>query len=257
MDSLAVPQGQGARYFAPTGLTGALDPSRHVGGTISGSPVTGTFITGDWVSSADGNFYICTAGGTPGTWVAVGTPAALNALAADIPTVGEVIPRREFLVNNTVAPTTGTMALAYFTAARTETINTLTVWSGATAASATPTLIRFGIYSIDGSGNGTLVASTANDTTLLAATNTVYAKALSGSWSKQVNTRYATAVLVVSGVGMPSYHGQQFISSAPTSVYTLITPPIQARVLSQADLPPTFTAAAAVGFQARIGMHLS
>lgn len=51
-----------------SGLTGATAASRYVGGTTSGAPTSGTFLTGDWVTSADGRVYVCTAGGTPGTW---------------------------------------------------------------------------------------------------------------------------------------------------------------------------------------------
>jgi hypothetical protein len=58
--------------FAPSGLTGATDIARFVGGTVSGAPVTGTFAAGDYVVAQDGKIYICTADGSPGTWSQVG-----------------------------------------------------------------------------------------------------------------------------------------------------------------------------------------
>jgi hypothetical protein len=55
-----------------TGLTGATAASRYVGSTASGSPATGTFVTGDWIVSQNGVMWVCTTGGTPGTWASAG-----------------------------------------------------------------------------------------------------------------------------------------------------------------------------------------
>lgn len=55
-----------------TGLTGATAPARFVGGTTSGSPVSGTFATGDLVIDQTGKIWVCTAPGSPGTWFPVG-----------------------------------------------------------------------------------------------------------------------------------------------------------------------------------------
>ena len=59
--------------YAPSGLTGATTATRYVGGTTSGAPVSGTFSTGDWVVDQAGHVWVCTAGGTSGTWAAVGS----------------------------------------------------------------------------------------------------------------------------------------------------------------------------------------
>lgn len=56
-----------------TGLTGATSQSRLAGGTTSGAPASGTFSAGDAVIARDGNIWVCTTGGSPGTWVEVGT----------------------------------------------------------------------------------------------------------------------------------------------------------------------------------------
>lgn len=55
--------------YAPSGLTGATTATRYVGGTASGAPASGTFVTGDFVVTQSGTIYVCTAGGTPGTWI--------------------------------------------------------------------------------------------------------------------------------------------------------------------------------------------
>lgn len=52
------------------GINGLLS-ARLVGATASGPPTSGTFASQDMVIDAVGAIYICTAGGTPGTWVAV------------------------------------------------------------------------------------------------------------------------------------------------------------------------------------------
>ena len=57
--------------FAVTGLAGAVTATRYVGGTASGAPASGTFLTGDWIVTTGGSIWICTAGGSPGTWTQV------------------------------------------------------------------------------------------------------------------------------------------------------------------------------------------
>lgn len=58
-----------AQRFNASGITGATAASRYVGATTSGPPTSGTFLTGDFVIDQSGYMWICTAGGTPGTWV--------------------------------------------------------------------------------------------------------------------------------------------------------------------------------------------
>ena len=60
----------GVSAVTASGLTGATAASRYVGATASGAPASGTFVTGDWTIDQTGTIWICTAGGTPGTWVA-------------------------------------------------------------------------------------------------------------------------------------------------------------------------------------------
>lgn len=62
----------GGQYLAPTGLTGATQPSRYVGATASGAPTSGTFNQGDYVIDRSGGIWICTVAGSPGTWVTSG-----------------------------------------------------------------------------------------------------------------------------------------------------------------------------------------
>src|SRR5579875_2003672 len=53
-------------------LTGATADSGYVGGSTSGPPTSGTFQTGDFVVDQSGMVWICTNGGSPGTWAGSG-----------------------------------------------------------------------------------------------------------------------------------------------------------------------------------------
>lgn len=144
-----------------------------------------------------------------------------------------------YLMNASATLASTSMRLGYFTARKTETINTLGISTGATAAGATPSIARMGIYSLDGSGNGTLAASTPNDTSLFAGATTRYTKGLSAPFSKVAGTRYAVSILVVSGATMPNMAGWAAIAG-----YALfgMTPRITGLIASQSDLPSSFTA---------------
>jgi hypothetical protein len=163
---------------------------------------------------------------TPGiVWL----PSDPDALAAGTTTMD----RR--YASGTVSVTSQQMRLSFFTAPRAETISTLAVATGSTAAAATPTLCRMGIYSVAGNGDLTLVASTANDTTLFASASTRYSKALSASYNAILGQRYALAVLVVTGVATPTLIG--FSLSSAMNVALTTSPRLTAVVAGQADLP--------------------
>ena len=70
--------------IATPGMPGAANPVRIVGRNASGAPTTGTFQVGDVVVNTDGTEYVCSAAGTPGTWVQIaalsyGTPVNIDA----------------------------------------------------------------------------------------------------------------------------------------------------------------------------------
>jgi len=70
--------------IAATGLPGATAASRHAGATASGAPASGTFAVGDFIVDQTGSVWICTSGGTPGTWTQAGggspTPTEIETL---------------------------------------------------------------------------------------------------------------------------------------------------------------------------------
>lgn len=62
----------------PLGLTGATAATRYVGGTTTGTPVSGTFNKGDVVIAQTGHVYICTVAGSPGTWTEAGSSSSVG-----------------------------------------------------------------------------------------------------------------------------------------------------------------------------------
>lgn len=129
----------------------------------------------------------------------------------------------------------GAIRWGMFTAMRTETITSLRAIVAGTPAAATPTLCRMGIWTVDAANNLTLVAATDNDTTLFAAANTGYTKALPAPFTKQKGQRYALGLLVVSGVATPLMAGPSGV--AGSGVAWLDDQVFAAAVTGQADLP--------------------
>ncbi|HEY9417892.1 MAG TPA: hypothetical protein VIQ30_24295, partial [Pseudonocardia sp.] len=153
---------------------------------------------------------------------------------------GEETLSRDLAKDTASITSTQTLRLTYFVARKSETTTQVRIISGSTAAAATPTLCRIGLYSIDGSGNGTLVASIASDTALFAATNTAYTRSWSSSYAKVAGQRYALGVLVVSSAALPTIAGIAFATAAGTELG--IDPRLTGSIGAQADLPSTFTA---------------
>lgn len=172
----------------------------------------------------------------------IGRRVALNAGAdANLLTVGQETLPRDRLVTLAITISSGSLRLTYFTARKSETSTQGRMYSGSTAAAATPTLCRWGLYSIESSGDGTLVASIANDTTLFAAANTGYLR----SWSSSIDTvagqRYAWGAIVVSGAATPTYVGTGTNGGAYTTI-AATAPRLAGIITGQTDLPSSFTA---------------
>jgi hypothetical protein len=153
-------------------------------------------------------------------------------------TTGEEVFERDFVNSNAIAMTSQSLRLSYFTARKSETTTQARVITGSTAAGATPTLCRLGLYSIDANGDGTLVASTPNDTALFAAANTAYTKAWSASYAKVAGQRYALGILVVTAAAVPTLVG--VVPQFGSGIELNVSPRTVAFMAGQADLPATF-----------------
>lgn len=153
----------------------------------------------------------------------------------------EVMPRTFGMVSTTsITATSQLLRLTMFTARKTQTTTQVRVASGATAAGATPTIGRVGLYlfgTVAGVDTWTLVASTVNDTALFAAASTAYTKSWSTPYVEYSGSRYALGVLVVTGATAPTLAGSVGIASEFG-----LAPRMGGSVAAQANLPATIVA---------------
>lgn len=132
----------------------------------------------------------------------------------------------------------GTAWFSFFTPSQAKTFSTIRTSSGDTAAAATPTVARVGLYTSDGT-TLTLVARTANTTSLWAATFTAYNTALAtaggfpASYTVVPGQRYAWGLVVVSAAAMPTLYG---VLPVHGDIMAL-APMLSKSLAAQADLP--------------------
>ncbi|MDM2096409.1 glycosyl hydrolase family 28-related protein [Mycobacteroides abscessus] len=150
---------------------------------------------------------------------------------------GLITPGR--LTGSGIAMTSGSLYLTYINSDITKTLTQIQVRTAGTAAGATPTLIRYGLYSVDSSNNLTLIASTPNDTTLLASTFVNYTKAFSASVSVVTGSRYAVGSLIVTAASLPQPYG---IYAASAEALVPLGDRLCSVLTGQSDLPSSITA---------------
>lgn len=147
----------------------------------------------------------------------------------------ETVPRSSGLLDYNNTNITGFQTFNFFTAKTNSTVTTAKFETGS-AGTTTPTLVRVGLYLVDPVALGlTLVASTANDTTLASAAYTGYSKALSSPYTFVRGSRYAASILVVAAVGCNMM--------GPYTIQRIAVSPRRAAVSggSLADLPSTIS----------------
>lgn len=130
----------------------------------------------------------------------------------------------------------------FFTCRKSQTITKIRTVVGSTNQVGA-TLCRIGLYTADASDNLTLVASTANDTTLWNTANTVYDKALSSSYAVVRGQRYAVGMLVVGSSQAPGLLGFTLGNSAIGNN----SPRTGFLIGSQTDLPSTISVGSMTG----------
>lgn len=163
--------------------------------------------------------------------------AAVPRDTSNLLVVGEETYNRQTRVDSS-GLTNGRLQLTYFTARKSETTSQVRVISGGTAT-ATVTLARIGLYSIAANGDGTFVAATDSDTSLLASTNTLYTRSWAVPAAKVAGQRYALGVLVLAATAGS-------VTSVVTSGFgtELATAPRLNGIISGlSDLPASFAEA--------------
>jgi len=160
-----------------------------------------------------------------------------NAWQADLLTTGqETFSKRLAQSTTGTTMTTQILRLSYFTARKTETSTQVRVLSGGTAAGATPSLARIGLYTIAANGDGTLAASITSDTALFAATSTAYTRSWSSSIGMVAGNRYALGVLVVTAATAPVLLSNVVGVASEAGV----APIVGGTISAQTDLPSSF-----------------
>jgi hypothetical protein len=148
------------------------------------------------------------------------------------------------------------LVLSYFTAVRSFTTSQIVLPNG-TAAGATPTLVRVGLYSVDAAGAGTLIGSFANDTTLFAVANSLTTKNWTTPIPLVMGQRYAAGFLCVTAAAAPTIAGQLFIGGAAAFASRMGRPPrLTGALAGQADLPANFADASLTNFGGRAWAEL-
>lgn len=150
----------------------------------------------------------------------------------------ETLPRWAATNSSSITMSSGALRFGYFTARRTATVTALRINSGSTAAGATPTLVRAGLYSVDSSGNLTLMSAITSDTSLLAAALTTYSRNLAANQTVVAGQRYAIGLIVVTAAAAPTVTG----CLAATGGENSLSPQLCATITGQTDLPSTITA---------------
>lgn len=154
-------------------------------------------------------------------------------------TAVDVYPR---IGNFTGTPSSGSTYFTFFTPRTTTSVSSITIASASTQTTG-QSLVRFGLYTVDGSGNATLVARTASDTTIFSAVNTVYTRSFNttggyaASYTLTAGTRYAIGVVVVAATVGTVYTA---FNSIPATLSTL-APRMTGLVAATADLPASAT----------------
>lgn len=176
---------------------------------------------------------------------------------SDLLTTGEAsINRRVPMTNVSAVAGGGYVYFTYFTAAKTETVTKLALSVGSTAAAATPSLCRMGVYSVADNGDLALVASCANDTTLFAAANTRYERATEAPWAKVAGRRYAAAVIVSSAGATPTLLGIEGAASGAAVGTMFGTSPRLSGYVVGADLGASYAAGDVANTTRRVYMEM-
>jgi hypothetical protein len=138
-----------------------------------------------------------------------------------------------WLITGFPAPGTGNLRLTYFTARKSETVASFRTIVNTLATSTT--LARIGLYTVDGSGNLTLVASTTNNTSMWQSLGGSITQALTTPYAVTRGTRYAVGLLIVNSGTACTISGNSNVGSAEAA----IAPRLSGFVASQTDLPST------------------
>lgn len=112
-----------------------------------------------------------------------------------------------------------------------------------TTAGTSMTVVRMGLYTVNGSGDGTLVAAIANDATIFAIASTEYQRSLMAPYQILQGQLYATGILILGTGTFPTIIGNNLGSiSGIVNSTTRYRPRKLGNIGSLSDLPSSFVA---------------
>ena len=218
--------GSATSLIGPAGATGATGAGVVAGGTTGQvlAKASATDYDTQWITPSGGS------------GLTVNNVARFMGWADDT-----IEPRPRGNVTGLFGPVSGAMTWTQFTPAVNITVNSVAMMSSGTASSGL-TLARMGVYSVNSNGiSGTLLARTANDTTLFNIANTLYTRSFDtaggypASLTLTAGTRYAIAQLVVGTTA-----GNKLAYAALNSIFAASIAPVSSNSASgQTDLPAT------------------
>ena len=157
------------------------------------------------------------------------------------PTSGFFFPPIETLSGNGCTMSTQQLNLTVFQAEQTMLVSNITVQNGNTAAGATPSLIRVGLYSVSGTTATQLCVCT-SDTSKLAAAYTAYTFPMTAPAVVTRGTTYFAAALVVTAAAAPTLLARPAAAVGNATYDSLFGSGYRSGAIAgQADLPATFT----------------
>jgi hypothetical protein len=153
---------------------------------------------------------------------------------------GTIEPRARGLVQTSTTINPGTMHWVQFTPAADITVSQISMMTGTTPASGL-TLARMGVYEVNSDGSsGTLLARTANDTTIFVGNNALYTRSFdtAGGYPATITltagNRYALAHIITG-----SASGTRISYVAMSNQILNVTPASSNLLSGQTDLPDT------------------
>jgi len=163
----------------------------------------------------------------------------LSQITANRSTGGIEVYARETCTSDSVASVSGQLSLNFFTAYEDMTVTSLRSYTGNTAAGATPTLCKMGLYQVNSDNSLTLLAATASDTSMWSAAFTTYTRALTASVNVVKGQRYAFALLITTAAALPTWPTR----TVSTMAGGVMTPRLYGQVSGQTDIPASVASA--------------
>lgn len=150
---------------------------------------------------------------------------------------GESIWSRETPYVSTSVTVSQALRCNGFRCKRTGLVSDLVIFSGGTAAGATPSLVKIGAYHKLEDGSYNLIGASANTVSLFAITNNTYVVPFVVPWYKFRGDDYLIAVLIVTAAALPTLQGPFTTSANTTGTFLLPEPTKVGSILGQTDLP--------------------